>query len=232
MLYNWSDANPDVPADRWGMHVAAAPLAALNFRFDANGWVIPIAMNRNSSNPVKTSDGAWVDNGTLDQNLKPMTFAGGACASGSFSVAEGATAFFHKGSGRYYVLYSRNHWQSPAYQIVYRMTEPGQPFREIQLSRFMDEDVQEHVLLRAEHYDEVHSASFGHPEVFSLVDEAGQDRYYVVFHAKMDSSAARTIFLKELTLESTASGRLKQLHERHSDIDRDIRYFRLPVCRQ
>lgn len=225
MLYNWDDKNPDVPAAHWGNHVAGAPLLGNQFQFNVNGTAIPLAMARNANHKVN-----GLDNGTLDRNLQPWGWGG---------VAEGATAFYHRGTNRYYLIYSRNTWDSPAYQIVYRMTNPGQTFRDIQLPHFMDQNVNEEILLRATHYNVVGTANFGHPEVFTIRDEFGNERYYLLFHVKLDYdqvpgqfTGRRTLMVKELMLEPDGTGRLKRLHESHADIDRDIRFFRMPSCRQ
>jgi hypothetical protein len=224
MLYNWDDKNPDVPSGHWGNHVAGAPLLNVQFQLNASGTMIPMAMARNVNHKVN-----GFDNGSLDRNLQPWN-AG--------AVAEGATAFYHGGSNRYYLIYSRNTWDSPAYQMVYRMTQPGQTFRDVQLPHFMDQTVPEEILLRAAHYNVVGTANFGHPEVFTLRDEFGSERYYLLFHAKLDYdqtpgqfTGRRTLMVKELLLEPDGSGRLKRLHESHADLDRDIRYFRMPACR-
>ncbi|HEX6900542.1 MAG TPA: hypothetical protein VF789_12535 [Thermoanaerobaculia bacterium] len=224
MIYNWTDKNPDVASAYWGNHVAAHPLRSSHYELDVNGQTIPLAASRNTNNKVN-----GFDNGSLAANLQPWS---------NGAVGEGATAFYHRGSNRYYILYSRNTWDSPAYQIVYRMSEPGQLFRDLGLSAFTDTAVPENILLRATHYNVVGTASFGHPEVFTLRDEYGDERYYLLFHVKLDydqvsgtPTGRRTLMVKELTLEPDGSGRLKQLQESSADIDRDIRYFRLPSCR-
>ncbi len=228
MLYAWFAADNPTPLAWWGNHIAASPMLT-HIQFNKDYDALPMAMCRNDFNTINGTD-----NGTTwGPDLLPLN--GG--------VAEGVTAFYHPVANRYYVIYTRNEWTAPSYQIVYRMTEPGQPFSSLQLSWFMDETIQEHVLLRSHDYNKTFAqgggANFGNPEVFTIKDGNGIDNFYIVFHCKLDYelnpsqfSWGRTPFFKELTLESQVTGKLLELKETDADKRRSVAAFRIPRCRQ
>jgi hypothetical protein len=247
MVYNWDDRNGGVNAtlfSQWGNHVTAAPLRAYEFVFDTRADVIPMATNRNSTaanllhgplldprppegqcpDPYNTYGAAGdFDNGASN-NLAKEWNAG--------AVAEGVCAFYHPGFNRYYLLYSRNPFGSPAYQIVYRMTAAGQPFTSIQLPSFTATNQPENLLLRSDDFQVGGNQNYGHCEVFTIADSTGTDHYYLMFHAKWKDVAGvplmRTIFFKELTF--TTDGTIRQLAENGTP-DVDIHKFRIPYCR-
>ncbi|MEM9555703.1 MAG: hypothetical protein AAGC60_15720 [Acidobacteriota bacterium] len=230
MLYVWdsrgghSPSSPGATFHRgWGNHVAGAPLRSSQFEFDANGTVLPMAHARNTNNPIWVSGpgGAhWADNGTVDRYGQESRYG---------STAEGATAIYLPQTDRYYLIYSRNNWDSPAYQLVYRMTEPGQPFTTIQ-SNFGNQSVPEHVLLRSNDPARSRGVSFGHAEAFSITRCDGSEWPFLIFHAKMDGSERRTVFFKELSIADFTTGELRRLYESHSNPLQDVRLFRVPSC--
>ncbi len=228
MLYVWMDAHNLVPFDNWGNHIAAHPML-FNYQLNSNHGTMPLAMDRNNGNTIN-----GLDNGAVDAAIQQWPWGG---------IAEGMTAFFHPVTNRYYLIYSRNTWDSSAYQLVYRMTEPGQPFWSLQLSQWMDQDVTEHVLLRAWDYavpvSQGGGANFGHGEVFTIRDGAGVEWFYLMVHCKLDYmttpgvwTGARTVFFKELTVENVQTGKLVELKESSPNKARDMRCFRIPRCRQ
>jgi hypothetical protein len=226
MLYNWNDAASNLSFAHWGGHIAGHPLLHNNIQFDKNFETKPYAHARNSNNQV---GGKY--NGTVDINQQQWTGGG---------IAEGICAFYLPETQRYYLVYSRNTWDSAAYQLVYRMSAPGAPFSSLALPSFENQTIQEHVLLRAHDYTSGGEANFGHCDFFTL-----NDKPYLIFHMKPDYqrwlvggqwqtgfAGGRTAFFKELTVENVSTGKLKQLYETHADPARDARLFRIPVCRQ
>jgi hypothetical protein len=227
LLYNWQDASWSIDFNLWwGNHIASHPLAANQVRLNNAYSAIPVASNRNTNNKVGS-----LDNGAADINNQQWEFG---------AVAEGATAIYLPDTDRYYLFYARNYWASSSYQIVYRMTEPGQPFSSLILpGGFLDRTAQEYVLLRSSTYTTPGGRNFGGADAFMLRDDTGVQRPYLMFHVKLDHETVpgswtgrRTIFVKELTVENPTTGRLRQLHESHADPRRDIRKLLIPRCRQ
>lgn len=224
LIYNW-DGRKGCRNDEWGNHIAAMPLGSTQFYFVETESAIPLAAAKNRSNRNFAKDAAghwqWVDNGAM---------TGSGYRWGWGGVAEGATAFYLPETDRYYLVYSRNTTDSAAYQIVYRMTEPGEPFSSLALSSWNDMDAPEHMLLRATDLTDPTGWSFGHPQYFEVIDCNNVVHPYLAFFAKLEGSTQRTVMFKELTVEPDGSGRLKQLYEVNFDPSRDIRFFRMPLC--
>lgn len=224
-LYNWVDANADVPFWQWGNHIAAHPILTNHFQLDQNFSAIPMAMCRNTNNKV-----SGLDNGTVNVSQQAWEWGG---------VAEAPSAIYLPQTNRYYLIYSRNTWDSAAYQVVYRMTAPGATFSSIQLPWFLDAGIPEQILLRANDFTAGGLANFGGAEAFTVKDSSGTAHPYVLFHCKLDYEFApgvftgrRTFFMKELTVANVTTGQLVQLKETSTDPKADIRLFRIPRCRE
>lgn len=231
VMYVWDGrlGSLDGPHRRyWGNNIAAAPLTSEQFSFDTRGNVRSIASARNASNPIylPNTDGCGfrnVDNGSIDQNGREWAHG---------SVAEGAHAFYSPATRRYYVLYTRNTWDSGAYQVVYRMTAPDRPFSDLFLTWGTEYGVQEHILLSSDSsvFTVPQGSSYGNAEVITITDCDGTQHPYLVFHAKVHGGYNRTVFFKELTFDG--SGALRRLYPAHANPVLDIRRFRVPVCIQ
>lgn len=231
LLYDWNDAFGDPSNHRdpnngvWGNHVAAHELSSLQYVFRADTSAIRIANNRNSNSTI----GGHL-NGRLDKMMNPWCWGG---------VAEASAACYISGRG-YYVLISRNTWDSAAYQIVYRHRSTNLTFESFDLENDGDYTVFEKLLLRSDRYNMPASslgahgpASFGSPCVFPVKDSGGGEQLYIAFHAKLESSPRRTVFFKELI--SPTSGTLERLYENSTGVyDNDkpkaINVFRRPRC--
>lgn len=110
-------------------------------------------------------------------------------------VAEAPAAFFH--NGRNYLFYSRNGVSSPAYGIYYRVGEPGQSLRDMELTTGNRASVTEHrlVSVREAYRDLACGPSYGHGELFLGPRPAGRDAngnllprdLFAIFHSKVDT---------------------------------------------
>lgn len=148
LLYGWASTSCDgqtlgscdghSPPTNWdpdrGVHIAGAKLADHFWRFDnsTSNTAHPFAYGRNDTpymripQPIPTMDNGIVrDIGTWMPNC--------------FAVAEGQSVLYHEYKPTstsdplkiYFLLYSRNAWNSPAYDIVYRRTVPGGSFESL-----------------------------------------------------------------------------------------------------
>jgi hypothetical protein len=195
----------------WGNSICMVPLNADNrhLYFQTGNWyydVKEIAFARNSRNqvdarplgqPTGSSIRLNVDNGTVGAEPEEWFWGG---------VAEGASTFYNVNNGRYYTIYSRNCYDSTAYQVVYRMSEQGKANVHEALSiNYGDSEVMERVLLRGTEYQQFAGANFGHPQVFSLTNPAAssQTYYYIALHVKprgtMYPDLQQRVFIKELS---------------------------------
>jgi hypothetical protein len=230
LIYCWDDRHGLTPLSTWGNHIAGMPAGPSQYVFDSSATALPFAANRSSYNRLFAYDldaqtWGFLDNGALAGRNR---WRNGA-------VGEGPTVFWLASTNRYYLVYGRNTVGGPSYQIVYRMTEPGQPLTSLSLQTWdQDTNVPEHMLLRATDHTRSGGWNFGGPEYFEI--QAGDSTVYpyLAFHAQPDalgqpSTPVRTVFFKELTLEPDGSGRLKQLYECSFDPSRDIRFFRVPT---
>ncbi len=257
IFYTWNDRNPSVPWAHWGNHIAAHPLRPNNIEFDETYATLPIADATNTNNPVSVN-GLLRNNGSLNNGL-------GIRADGG--IAEAPAVVYLPETDRYYVFYSRNSWYCSAYQIVYRMTEPGQPLSSLAIN-WQDPDVQEYVLLRNAVWNGTQwvgknymtgtpqRVSFGTPAVFWITSGSGATYPYLATGVKLDynvdengnpilndqgqyaPTGLRTVFFKELTVESVNTGKLLELifdptnsAQIQAEPARDIRRFRIPYCR-
>ena len=208
-----------------GLQLGMHPMLENNIQLDANRSAEVVAWSTDLDNRIN----GWV-NGVVDKNGGPWSGGG---------VAEGSTVFYLPETNRYYLLYARNTWDSSAYQIVYRMTEPGQPLSSLELDAALGPPPNEHVLLRSDGYAQVNRANFGGCKAFKINDAStGQDRQYIIFNAKLDYYATpgwwtgfRTVFFKEITVENVSTGKLLQLSESSSDPRSNVDFFTIPVCR-
>lgn len=229
MMFNWGES---------GNHISAHPARPHQFLYHAlNINTVALASKRNTNNPIRGPQCQNFDNGASN---------GIGVEVPNWGVAEGVAAFYKPGpvpgTGRHYLIYSRNGFNSLAYQLVYRMTAPGQRLDSLAIPFSNVSSVQEHVLLRADRYEvgpcgpgAPGGASFGHGEVFSIKDTQDALHYYLIFHAKLAGANAqfidRTVFIKELTFDPV-NGHILQLAENSPDPCRDIHKFRIPVCRK
>lgn len=246
MFYVWKDANGDVPYSKWGFHIAAHPLLANNIQFNKNYETFPVAFNRNTNNTMWIN-GEELDNGSIGLDLTPPQY--GLQEREWGGVAEAPSVLYLPETDRYYVFYSRNAYDAAAYQIVYRMTEPGQPLSSIAMT-WGDPDVPEYILLRTNNAWRFRDANAGAAEAFMITDAQGVSHPYIITGFKLDrdydvshqGTNKRTLFFKELTVANISTGRLVQLRESHESIpvnsltkaqaQKDMRVFRIPRCRE
>ncbi|GIK20538.1 MAG: hypothetical protein BroJett004_27020 [Planctomycetota bacterium] len=240
LLYDWNDAY-GVPSElrdpddgKWGNHVAAHELSSSQYEFKSNTSAIRLANNRNWNWLIwNSSANQWEFNGRMDKMMKPWCWGG---------VAEASAACYMSGQG-YFLLFSRNTWDSAAYQIVYRHRFSNFNFASFDLVNDGHYTVVEKLLLRSDRHnvpaasESAHGpASFGSPCVFPLRDSDGGEQLYMAFHAKFESSPRRTIFFKELVpVPGEPSGTLERLYENStgaydSDKRKAINVFRRPRC--
>ena len=188
LLYTWSDGNFENP-DWRGNHIATAPILSpfFPYRMNAAASPRPLAYMKNSTNRIAGVDnGCFGPVGRVDTNNGPFP----RC------VAEGAAVFIR--NGRYYLLFSRNYWDSPGYGVFYRTSSS---FDGLALQSWNDLAVPEAPLLVSRDRALPYGASYGHGEVFQ---HAG--RYYLMVHAKDGGAAGmRSVFFKELTFRDDGS---------------------------
>lgn len=214
------------PEELWGNHIVAAPIRATQFEMEIADN-IPMAHAINWWNPIEVDEqqcgvkDPWVPNGVINGEGCPWCFGG---------VAEGSTVLYLPANDRYYHIYSRNTAFSPAYQLVYRMTDSGGSFQDLQMSSFTDTMVQEHILLQSDSLIAPAGFSFGHAEAFMVTDCDNAVFPYIIFHVKHDQADSRTVCFKELTLDPDGSGRFKQLFRTHAEPERNVGFFRMPAC--
>lgn len=234
-LYTWCDKDASISREHWGQHVAAASISVSPPRMSESTDILAMGFAKNQYNGEFTTriDGTpgYVDNGSLDSNGNENSFA---------SWAEGVAAFYNENNNRYYVLYSRNRFDGPSYQIVYRKTQAGQPFTSLAMTYWADKTVLERVLISGSPGTSVdaYANNFGHGEVFWIRDHASNKKaYYLVCHATLDdldgnlaTEPKRTVFFKELTFDPV-TGDIVQLCECSNDPRSDVNKFRIPVCR-
>ncbi len=159
-------------------------------------------------------------------------------------VAEGSAAMYHEELGRHYLMYTRNPWDQPSYQVVYRFSEEDQSFRSMQLSSSNEADVCEYILVAGRWVSDgagnpqwYETSNFGHGEFFWA-----WGRPYLMCRKKLsteylcaDATCAREdaipyherhIYFKELNFMS--DGRIHRLYDGHSHRGKDIKYVNLP----
>lgn len=147
-------------------------------------------------------------------------------------VAEGSDVFFY--NNRYYALATRNPVSSPAYQIVYRRTEPGQPLTSLHLSPWdvfnPPVSVHEDVLVASDWVRDLmgnrHNSvrtNYGHPQFFTAYG-----RPYIIFHKMLDTlTGERRIFIKELNFNQT-TGEIARIWESYPYPDLHVQWFKAP----
>jgi hypothetical protein len=139
-------------------------------------------------------------------------------------TAEGGSVFRHPTSGRVYTIYSRNSYDSPAYGLFYRVSEPNDTLEEMGLplsggsgsgSNFI-----EYPLVTSAARLRKGGVSFGHGEVFFISHVVGGSTVqtpYLVYHMKEDAvfdgsgndsypligRSGRTVYFKELRINAT-----------------------------
>lgn len=234
MLYDYNDGAAPLTDAKRGNAVGAQAVTEVPWivRSDAGSWDrFYLGNNRSTFNPV---------NG-LDNGLQ--TRVGGAWWWGG--VAEASTAF--EANGRTYLLFSRNGWDSAAYQIVSRTSEPGGILPSLALGGRHITNATEKILIRSHSYTNVAggtnceniftTASFGTPDAFAQPYWFGPDSEIssIGFAAKMDYSPRRTTFFKELHFEASDAS-LSTLEQpvgvgTHSQPWRSINEFLVRQCR-
>ncbi len=188
LLYTWSDGNFSNP-DWRGNHIASMRLLHPSnpYRVDASVSPSPIAYMRNTNNRIGDVDnGCYGPTGRVDNNTGPFP----RC------VAEGPAVFTR--NGRYYVIFSRNYWDSPAYGVFSRSATS---YDGLMLTRWNDLSVSEVPLLVSSSRSVSFGVSYGHGEVFQY---AG--RYYLMVHIKdAGASGLRSVIFKELSFAEDGS---------------------------
>lgn len=224
----------------WGNSIGMTPLDTDNHHLY---WTLgnyyydtkEIAFCRNSHNrvdglPLSGGSVSSLDNGTLG-HLPEEWYWGG--------IGEGGSLFYNENNKRYYAIYSRNTYDSPAYQIVYRMSEPNKANVHEALSiGYGDSNADERVLLRSTEYQKRDRSNFGGSQVFSITNLATNPPtkvYYIIFHAKPRLSVypdlQQKTFIKELRFES-GDGSITPMREGTDWASSDISWFRIPINRQ
>jgi hypothetical protein len=232
ILYNWNRvANDQFDAN----NVAAYPLYD-NFTTEGDvAWTsrhAPIGYRYNVS--LQPFYGSSLPNGGVDNDgVQWHNCYHPACpASG---VAEGGSVFYNVKNNRYYVFYNRNP-VGHAYQLVYRVGEPGQILWDLRLkdgagsTYWTNQTVSEHVLVAGNWVlksdgmsrDPNDSAHFGGGEV-----TFAWGRPYLVFHGYDPVSQFRKVYFKELTLDAGGVF-FKRLFDGHPSLDQDLNYFWAP----
>lgn len=238
MIYNWNAITGGMNTFD-GDHVAAYPMRD-NFTMEGGRtWTtrhLPLAYRYNTNTATKP-DGV-LPNGAVDGagNQWKWMVNGSLTNAG---VAEGGAAFHHNADSRYFVLYTRNTWDSPAYQIVYRSSTVS--FENLALkdalgNRQWDNSTTAENVLAASNWVRTYNSpstppytrdlnrnnNFGHGEVFYA-----WGRPYLIFHAKLDFSGERRIYFKELTINGAT---IERLFDGHSNQAYDLNYFLAPSC--
>ncbi|MGE0615803.1 MAG: family 43 glycosylhydrolase [Bacteriovoracia bacterium] len=209
MLYSW--VNNSSSNTFYGNNIAQYPMSG-HFEMDPNAEKPKaLAYARNNTRPI-----GGVPNGCYGSQ-SPMGPAGGPY----YCVAEGPAAFFQ--NGRYYIVYSRNGWNSPGYGLYYRFTRVGGSFDELEMN-FSNANIQEHVLAESVNRVRPLGPAYGHGESFV---GPGNKRYFI-FHAKDDGSGKRTPFFKEMTFRP--DGTIVPWDNRPAAPDRkaSVLWFRIP----
>lgn len=255
MFYVWkyensaSPAAPGFSADPldFGFHISAHPMET-NIEFNENYATIVTASNRSSFYRM-TFDGVPYDNGMVVQDDPAITGTYGHHMNWG-GVAESPSVLYLPETDRYYLFYSRNAYGAAAYQLVYRMTEPGAPLSSLAMT-WGDRTVPEYLLLRMNNAFQFRHANAGAAEAFMITDSSGVDHPYIATGLKLDADPSdpepgqytnhRTLFIKELTVANASTGVLVQLREAHDDpvgsltsaqAAKDMRFFRIPRCRE
>lgn len=235
-----SPSGPQLNRDlQWGNNLAAASLTKDIYLFDTRTDLRSIAAARSNQNriPVSGACGSYfVDNGAVGvecPSLNCSTFVcPGALELGEWrvgAVVEGATYFYSQISRRYYVIYTRNTWNSGAYQMVYRMTAPDRPFTDLFQNWTHEYGTPEHILLKPSASPfTARGSSYGSGEVFIVRDNFGVEHPYLAFHAKLEGQDNRTAFFKELTVDPQ-TGHLLELSPISFNPASNISEFRIPV---
>ncbi len=226
VLYSWLAEDPTIWSGHWGQHIAAATTNGFG-RFRQGQFGYSMAFCRNVNNPpiggLLAGGTGPFDNGASDVNGNEANSA----------IAEGVCAFYNEQNDRYYIIYSRNLWSSPAYQMVYRKSAVGASFLLLQLPAWDDRTIAEQRLLRGTNYTSAtpQANNYGNGDVFWIKDSlTGEKLYYLICHVKVDNGTRRTILIKELFF-NPSNGNIIELLETSTDPRRDVRVFRIPVCR-
>lgn len=156
-----------------------------------------------------------------------------------FGIAEGQDLFY--ANGRYYLLGSRNPWNHPSYQLVYRMTDQGATSPE-ELHIDWDwndpvENVPESILCASDWVERIGGGrdatcrtNYGHAQHFTAYG-----RHYVIFHHAINTEGflpKRRVFIKDLYIDPQW-GTLGRFYEDGSLFgfqtkDSDVFWFRAP----
>lgn len=207
LLYDWADAYGKTKNSSWGDHVAAHPVNDSLNEFFSTVRNISIAASVNkSANHRMIINGRTLYNGEI---------TGSGTAWNMGGVAEAPSAIYLNQTNRYYVMYSRNCWDSSAYQLVYRMSAAGASSFASMADTWLNQYPQEYILLRNPYYADTSAEGFGSAEFFNI---NGQP--CMIYHVKFRGSTQRTIMFKELTIQ--ADGTFKPV------LDTDISVFYKP----
>lgn len=224
--------------------------------FDAVLGVKQLVYGRNSTNQIWAlrRDGSgptWIDNGAIGKPQVSPPYHLQELDNGAW--AEGQMAFYCYNTQNYYLLYTRNVWTTPAYQIVYRKMSSvngTKRFSDMALPGFGEANLglEEKILLTSGRFTDTPfdplGRNYGGSTIFALQttpdctcatpDQSFQ--YYLAFFAKADGGGRRTIFFKELTFD--ANGDIMRLNDNipesapNYDPRLDIHKFIVPVCRK
>lgn len=235
LYYGWFEGGCSNAPEWNGNHIAYHKLLDTPgmYQLDAAFRTQAMAFDRNTTPANLITDpctGTPQPNGTIADAGCPI----------DLGTAEGAAIFYwsvqDEGPGKYFAVYTRNHWNSPAYQIVYRTADTlaglglGQDV-------YYNPGITEHVLLASDSPVWPYGHSYGHVDVFWVdwprSSGSGTARHpYLTFHAKEAGSNERHVFFKELRWNSS-TGRLERMYQSggvgrpaHSDVTR----FILPRC--
>ncbi|MGE0616584.1 MAG: family 43 glycosylhydrolase [Bacteriovoracia bacterium] len=207
MIYAWM---VERGGNNWyGQHIAAHPLLN-NYKMNAAvpDQLLPMAFRLNTRTPDRDRNGTVTSDGCV---------SAGSVRSGR-CLAEGGGAFYW--NGWYYIYYSRNHYTSSRYKIVYRK---ARTFEALALARWDQADAVEYPLVASADATTAAGRSYGSGEIFV----GPGDRPYVVFHAKDADSWPRTPFIKELTFRD--DGTIAPLSDAAGEVPRrNIQFFIIP----
>lgn len=223
LYYGWADFLCS-PTSEWsGNHIAYHKLRNTPgmFELDATAPSRALAFDRNTGNPITPTNpacpsgvGVAQPNGVIDKIGCPQPFGSAeGLAVFHWAAADG-------GPNKYFAVYTRNMWDSPAYQVVYRVADSLDGLG-LGVNFFTSPNVpaalaiQEHVLLVSDAPTSPDGSSYGHVDVFRVnwpqPTGPAHRRPYLAFHAKKAGNQDRHIFFKELRW-NPSTGKLDQIY--------------------
>jgi hypothetical protein len=212
-------------------HAAAANLIPLSYKWNIDrSFTLIHACDQNCCTvaPYASVDGTVALCGTQwHPFFNNHTYDGG--------VSEGQAVFNRNGFT--YVLTTRNTWDGPAYEIVYRKVQGS--LYDSRISSWNTGTSSGEQILMAPNWVSNYlgvpqngysgpwdDASYGHPDVFQA-----WGNYYLVFHAKLPNSTVRHVYFKELTFD--ANGNISRVYDGYpGHPELDLNYFATPNCEQ